>query len=451
MHDTTKPLPHILSSYPRGEKELRGLYTKRFTPDDAYDWFTSRGVVLKTESDGRMFPVTDDSQTIIDVITDAAVDAGVEVRLKEKVEGLEFRDIDANGSDGCFAVRTASRTPGSSARTTSEEHFDAIILATGSFPPGHDIARSLGHAIVPPVPSLFTLDSKSAVKDEGGVFHGLAGVSVPMARLTLTATEDMTSISTGKPEPTETNQENATNVPTTKKKRKRKKKPPVIVQEGPLLVTHTGISGPAALRLSAFAAREFHAVGYRCRVTIHFCPVWEEEQSEARRAKGGAGGSGEGTLMDALWDMTRATPKRRVITGCPLLAKASGDAAKHPPVVPKRLWSALVNHVGISSALTWGDASKSSVRSLANALSAFPLEVTSKGTFKEEFVTAGGVSLKEMRTSTMESKIVSGLFFCGEMLDVDGVTGGFNFMGCWSTGFVAGEGAVAFCLEGEGG
>ncbi|KAL7540118.1 hypothetical protein ACHAXR_009871 [Thalassiosira sp. AJA248-18] len=448
MHDTTKPLPQILSSYPRGNKELRGLYTKRFTPDDAYDWFTSRGVQLKTESDGRMFPITDNSQTIIDTISDAAIRAGVEVRMKEKVESVEWRDTTGGNEEGNFVVNTSSRSPTSSERVMNEENFDSLILATGSFPMGHEIAHSLGHNIVKPVPSLFTFDAKHLVK-EGGIFNGLAGVSVPMARLTLVVNDEMTQSSLGK-SPAEAGSNDESNAP--KKKKKRKKKAPTIIQEGPLLVTHHGVSGPAALRLSAFAAREFHAVGYQCEVKIHFCPKWEEEQKISLSKGGGS----EGILMDHLWEMTRLIPKRQVATGCPLFPKrmeasddksSSGDPPKSMPVLPKRLWSALVQYSEIPPGTTWGDASKSMIRSLANNISTFPLKVTRKGVFKEEFVTAGGVHLKEVNMSTMESKVKPGLFMCGEVLDVDGVTGGFNFMGCWSTGFVAGEGAAKFCYQ----
>ena len=139
MHDTTKALPQILSSYPRGNKELRGLYTKRFTPDDAYDWFTSRGVQLKTEADGRMFPITDNSQTIIDTISQAAIKAGVEIRMKEKVDSVE------TNYEGQYVVNISSKlSSNTSDRVKSEEVFDSLILATGSFPLGHEIARSLG-------------------------------------------------------------------------------------------------------------------------------------------------------------------------------------------------------------------------------------------------------------------------------------------------------------------
>jgi predicted flavoprotein YhiN len=159
--------------------------------------------------------------------------------------------------------------------------------------------------------------------------------------------------------------------------------------------------------------------------------------------------------VDALWEMTRLAPKRRVSTGCPLFMKgmeagndeSAGDSTKSTQIIPKRLWSALVQHSEIPSDTIWGEASKSMIRSLSNNLSAFPLCVTSKGIFKEEFVTAGGVALNEIQMSSMQSKKTPGLFMCGEVLDVDGVTGGFNFMGCWSTGYLAGAAAVDFALD----
>lgn len=461
MHDRTKPLPQILSSYPRGNKELRGIYTKRFTPLDAYDWFTSRGVQLKTESDGRMFPITDNSQTIIDAIAKSALKVGVDVRIKEKVDSVEWLEENDDDKKGKFIVNVSSKS--SDQKSTNQEQFDAIILATGSFPLGHEIARSLGHKIIRPVPSLFTFDAKALVR-EGGSFNGLAGVSVPLARLTLTVEDEMASSSNSASGSSKTAQTGSGNdgENAIKPKRKRKKKATTIMQEGPLLITHHGISGPATLRLSAFAAREFHAVGYKCDVKIHFCPQWEDEQRALSMSETGPnrgdGGSSEGILVDFLWEMTRRSPKRQISSGSPLLMKGVGEEedessnSNNMPIIPKRLWSALVHHSGITPTTSWGDASKSMIRSLANNISSFSLTVTSKSVFKDEFVTAGGVHLKEVQMTNMESRVTPGLFMCGEVLDVDGVTGGFNFMGCWSTGFLAGEGAAAFCLkDNEGG
>jgi len=405
IHDHTKPLPQILGSYPRGSKELRGLYTKHFTPDDAYRWFTSRGVELKTEADGRMFPCTDDSQTIIDAIYESAKRSGVNICMKEKVESVDYVQ-NCDGGAGRFQVNTKTKSGSVSVVV------DALILATGSFPIGHKIAKALGHTVVQPVPSLFTFDAKDQVA-EGGILNGLSGLSVPNARLSLSVAEDATELS---------------------KKRKRRKK--VLSQEGPLLITHHGVSGPAALRLSAFAAREFSSVNYQCEVSINFGPQWEQEQL----AKSG----GNSAFDDCLWDVTRLIPKRKVAKSCPLFCKRSED-----PIIPKRLWSRLVECSGISRDTNWGDVSKAKIKKLAQNLSSFSLNVTSKGVFKEEFVTAGGVDLKEVIMSKMESRHVPGLHFCGEVLDVDGVTGGFNFMGCWATGFVAGQSAAAHVVGTE--
>ena len=334
IHDHTKPLPQILGSYPRGSKELRGLYTKHFTPDDAYRWFTSRGVELKTEADGRMFPCTDDSQTIIDAIHSSAKSSGVKICMKEKVESVDYLQ-NSDGSTG-FQVNTKTKSGSGSVVV------DALVLATGSFPIGHKIAKALGHTVVQPVPSLFTFDAKDQVA-EGGIFNGLSGLSVPNARLSLSVAED------------------ASELP---KKRKRKKK--VFSQEGPLLITHHGVSGPAALRLSAFAAREFSSMKYRCDVKINFGPLWEQEQL----AKTG----GNSAFDEALWDMTRLIPKRRVAKSCPLLSKRSEE-----PILPKRLWSRLVEFSGISLDTNWGDVSKAKIKKLAQNLSSFSLNVTSKG------------------------------------------------------------------------
>ena len=335
IHDYTKPLPQILGSYPRGSKELRGLFTKHFTPDDAYRWFTSRGVELKTEADGRMFPCTDDSQTIIDAIHSSATSSGVKICLKEKVESVDYVQS-RDGDTGRFQVNTKTKSGSASVVV------DALILATGSFPIGHAIARQLGHTVVQPVPSLFTFDAKDQVAD-GGILNGLSGLSVPNARLSLSVAEDASEH---------------------RKKPKRKKK--VFSQEGPLLITHHGVSGPAALRLSAFAAREFSSVNYQCEVSINFGPQWEQEQLSKT--------GGNSAFDESLWDMTRLIPKRKVAKSCPLFDKRSEE-----PIIPKRLWSRLVECSGISRDTNWGDVSKAKIKKLAQNLSSFSLNVTSKG------------------------------------------------------------------------
>lgn len=371
LHDTSKPISTLLAGYPRGEKELRGLFHKHFPPAMARDWFESRGVELKVESDGRVFPVTDSSETILQTLTGAAEQAGVNIRLQQKVTGVDVADISTQGIEGKFTIHFKDETT---------ECFDAVIMATGSSPIGYQLVENLGHKLVKPVPSLFTLNCKPAVSD-GGLLHGLAGVSVPSSRVSLT------------------------------------KK---LSQEGPLLITHHGISGPAALRLSAFAAREFHEHRYRdTHVTVHWDTVVFGNQPEK-------------VLEDQLWPVTTSNPKRSVASVCPVPGNS----------IPRRLWSALVKESGITEDTVWGAVSKKLARKLATNIVACPLEITGKGTFKEEFVTAGGVSLKEVDMKTMESKCVPGLYFCGELINVDGITGGFNFMNCWSTGFMAGNGAA---------
>lgn len=399
LHDTSKSTPTILSGYPRGQKELNGLYHKRFTPTMARDWFELRGVELKVEEDGRMFPVTDSSQTIIDTLMDAARAAGVDVRLKQKVTSVDVIDASSADEKDSSTIFTVHYKDG------SQEEFSSIILATGSTPAGHILAKSLGHdPLVPPVPSLFTLNCKHAVSSEDGLLHGLSGLSVPTGRITLRV-DDSPASGNGK-------DGNANG------KKKKRKKSRQIIQEGPILITHHGISGPATLRLSAFAAREFKDIDYRGQVTINW------DINAASMDKGNAE-----QVLEELWKVTFTNPKRNVASLCPLPNNS----------IPRRLWNAIVLHSGFTADCKWGSAPKKSVRRLAQNLVACPLEITSKGTFKEEFVTAGGVDLKEINMKTMESKVCPGLFLCGEVINVDGVTGGFNFMNCWSTGFVAGE------------
>jgi predicted flavoprotein YhiN len=411
LHDTSKPIPTILSGYPRGQRELNGLYHKRFTPTMAKEWFEHRGVELKVEKDGRMFPITDSSQTIMDALMMAATQAGVDIRLKQKVNHIEKTK---NG----FEIHY---------KDDSKETFDRVILATGSSPIGYGLAKSLGHdSLVTPIPSLFTLNCKHAVSP-GGLLHGLSGVSVPYAAVSLKVTtvpatndnppfhmdEDMTTNAT-------TTTTTTTTIKKPSTKQNKKSKGIVITQDGPLLITHHGISGPATLRLSAFGAREFRDMNYRGYVTIN----WDVSALGQKIAD----------ILDELWKFTTVMPKRKVVSACPIAGNS----------IPKRLWSALVVASGFQVDTEWGNTPKKLVRQLATNLVEFNLEFTGKGTFKDEFVTAGGVSLKEIDMKTMESKICPGLFLCGEVINVDGITGGYNFMNCWSTGHVAGEACSDF-------
>lgn len=396
LHDTTKPIRDIIASYPRGSKELTGLFHKHFTPRDARRWFESRGVVLKTEADGRVFPVTDDSATIVDAIASAAGRAGVRVERNRETTSVARSD---DGDEEGLVVSFQNEDEGSLV-------VDAVVLATGSSRSGHALAASLGHTIVTPVPSLFTLNA-SKEQINGGVLDGLAGVSVPSAEIALRVAVAG---------------------------RKKKK---MISQRGPLLVTHRGVSGPGPLRLSAFAAREFHDLDYRTSdVTINWIPFWRRRSTNVEEVR------------DALWEQTKTNPRRTVASSCPLTPEDDDDDAHDDdgggPSIPKRLWAALVVHSGFDRDTTWAEARKKNVGALARNLFEFRFDMSGRGVFKEEFVTAGGVKLKEIRMELMASRKCEGLFLCGEVVDVDGVTGGFNFMNCWSTGYLAGNSAAEY-------
>ena len=401
LHDTSKSTTTLLEGYPRGKKELQGLFLKYFTPTMARAWFEQRGVSLKTEDDGRMFPISDNSQTIIDTLLQAANQQGVNICSNQKVASVSVvvpPSPDPQQQEGSFRLELKDGT---------QHLYHAIILATGSAPSGYALAQQLDLPLDPRVPSLFTLNAKTEVK-EGGLLFGLSGISVPKARVTLPSSLPSPSSLQGG------------DIKSERSNKPKKKSYPS--QEGPLLITHHGFSGPAVLRLSAFAAHEFKERNYRGQLLVH----WDTTL-----------GDNVESVLEELWKCTVSNPKRAVASTCPL--------SNHS--IPRRLWSALVLHSGFEQDILWGAASKKLVRQLATNLVACSIEITGKGTFKEEFVTAGGVSLKHIDMKKMESKIHPGLFVCGELLNVDGVTGGFNFMNCWSTGYVAGHAAVDHCLS----
>jgi predicted Rossmann fold flavoprotein len=341
----------LVQHYPRGGKALRGPFA-RFQPQDTVAWFEARGVALKTESDGRMFPITDDSETIVDCLVRAARRAGVQV-----VTGAAVTAVIP--SDAGFTVQLkGGKTMGG----------DRLLLATGGHPLGYRLATSLGHQLVPPVPSLFTFN----VTDPR--FAGLAGVTVPMVRLKLLA---------------------------------EGQKP--LEQEGPLLITHWGVSGPAVLKLSAWGARLLHDVRYQAKLQVNWLPTFTSE-----------------ALRDVLLNMKEAWARKAI--------------AKHCPVaLPQRLWQRLVESVGIDLELRWADLSKKALNLLLLELQQGQFTIRGKGIFKDEFVTCGGISLPQVNFKTMQSRCCPGLYFAGEILDVDGVTGGFNFQNAWTTGWIAGQ------------
>jgi predicted Rossmann fold flavoprotein len=340
----------LVQNYPRGGKALRGAFT-RFQARHTIDWFAAHGVQLKTELDGRIFPITNRSETIVDCLIEAASSAGVKIRTGA-------------------AVVSVSRQPGGYEillKSGEILHCERLLLATGSSQLGYQIAKALGHQIEPPVPSLFTFNVlEHQLKD-------LAGVSVEPVRLRLSVD--------GKTQ---------------------------LEQTGALLVTHWGLSGPAVLKLSAWGARVLHDCHYQATLLINWLP---QINSEDLRQK-----------IQSL----RSEWSRRAIS-------------VHNPVLPRRLWQYLVARVGIGAEDRWAELSNKTLNQLVQELTQGCYLINGKGVFKEEFVTCGGVSLKEVNFKTMESRLSQGLFLAGEILDIDGVTGGFNFQSAWTTGWLAGQ------------
>lgn len=442
LHDTNKPVMELLQGYPRGRKELTGLFHSRFSPSTARHWFESRGVELKTESDGRMFPITDSSQTIIDTLLQAASRANVQIQFRTKVEGISIINpspttnnnnattpttttsvptttaSDEESRPRRFCVKTQSKSPsrGPEAphmRTVEDLYFDAVILATGSTPAGYRIAQGLDLAMIPPAPSLFTLNaSPNEILNTDGLLYDLAGISIPWAEV-------------------------AFYIPGQKK--------PLHTDEGPLLITHHGLSGPAILRMSAFGARDLAQVQYQGILRVNWAPHL------------GSGNDDESItdIANQLWQSTLLMPKKQIDKFCPLPSRDETTNKIRKTTIgghtiaalPRRLWAALVQRAGGRKEQLWATASKAFVRTLATLMVQCDIAIQGKSTYKDEFVTAGGIDLRQVNMKTLQSKVYPGLFICGELLNVDGVTGGYNFMNCWSTGHVAGQSAATYILS----
>ncbi|WP_293150897.1 MULTISPECIES: NAD(P)/FAD-dependent oxidoreductase [unclassified Microcoleus] len=359
----------LVQNYPRGGKALRGAFT-RFQPRDTVDWFASHGVKLKTEADGRMFPITDDSETIVNCLIRAAEDAGVRIRTGDAVVSVKKLTGNTaaegeNGSGGHGGTAPTDETGFEIELKSGEElKCDRILLATGSNPSGFKWAKELGNTVEVPVPSLFTFNiADGRIKD-------LAGVSVPNAKVKLPGAK--------------------------------------LEQSGPLLITHWGVSGPAVLKLSAWGARFLHDRHYRTSVLINWLPQYNAE-----------------VLRQQLLGVKSQLSHRLIVSSCPF-------------PMPRRLWERLTSSIGIDEQKRWADLSNKAIDKLLLELVQGEYQIAGKGAFKEEFVTCGGVNLKEVDFKTMESRRCPGLFFAGEILDIDGVTGGFNFQSAWTTAWLAG-------------
>ncbi|WP_254566176.1 NAD(P)/FAD-dependent oxidoreductase [Oscillatoria sp. HE19RPO] len=345
----------LVTHYPRGGKALRGAFS-RFQAQDTVNWFESRGVKLKTEEDGRMFPTTDDSETIIDCLMQQVRESGVRLRTGVSVVDVRRLSPEEGEDGGGFEIVLKS------GETLS---CDRLLLATGSNPLGYKIAQSLGHQIQPPVPSLFTFN----ITDPR--LQDLAGVAVKMARVQLRDAK--------------------------------------LTQTGPVLITHWGLSGPAILKLSAWGARYLYNHKYRATLTIDWLPQYNPE-----------------LLREQLQAVKSQLPRKAVATSCPF-------------PIPRRLWERLLASRGIDTETRWAEISKKAINQVVEELIRGEYQIQGKGVFKEEFVTCGGVSLKEVNFKTMESRCCPGLYFAGEVLDIDGVTGGFNFQSAWTTSWLAAQ------------
>ena len=345
--------------YPRGGRALLGPF-QQFSARDTQTWFETRGVKLKTEADGRVFPTTDTSQTIMDCILNAARRAGVRLRTECAVDSV------AKNPDGTFAVSLAAKT-GPTGENLSAER---LLLATGGCrtESAGQLAVHLGHTLIPTVPSLFTFQIESPWLRSLAGISTLAEVAVPSVKLR---------------------------------------------ERGPLLITHWGLSGPTILKISAWGARSLHALNYQFPLQVNWAPSRTTEQVvaefQARRQSDGA----------------------KLVVNVPLFALTA------------RLWEQLVLAAGVTRDTRWAALSRAQSLALARQITRTAFQVTGKSLNKDEFVTCGGIGLNEVNFKTMESKLCPGLFFAGELLDIDGLTGGFNFQAAWTTGFIAGRAMAA--------
>ncbi|MCH6236417.1 NAD(P)/FAD-dependent oxidoreductase [Cognataquiflexum rubidum] len=341
----------LSKNYPRGEKFLKKVF-RHFAVKDTIQWFESRGVALKTEADGRMFPVSDDSQSIIDALQSAANQSGIKVIFNFWVK--EISKVQSG-----FKVNSGDKVL----------EFDRLIVCTGGNPKldGFHFLSNFKHQIEPPIPSLFTFNTpQEPIKK-------LMGISVPDAFVRLEGTK--------------------------------------MAYRGPLLITHWGLSGPAVLKLSAFGAKWLFDQQYKAKAHIRWGNDWTEEG-----------------LVRQLLSFQHEHPKKKINTNA-LLG------------IPARLWEHLCEKSEIVADNLWQNLPKKQFNKLVQNLFCYIVSVEGKTTFKEEFVTAGGVVLDEVNPETMESRLVKGLYFAGEVLNMDGITGGFNFQAAWSTGYVAGVSA----------
>lgn len=341
-------IPELSRRYPRGQHFVKKAF-HWFHPAHTIEWFAERGVTLKTEADGRMFPVTDHSQTIIDCLLKEATRYGVEILMQSEVKHIAH-------TDNAFLITLSD----SSILTP-----DYLCIATGGYPKASMFhwLKATGHTIEEPVPSLFTFNMP------GNPVTALMGISVEQAMIKVNGTK--------------------------------------LAEKGPLLITHWGMSGPAILRLSAWGARILADKAYLFTITVNWLPEHNEQ-----------------SLQDTWPELREQFASQKL-------------GARNPFELPARLWLYLLNQCGIQENTRWADLPAKDRNRLIKQLAGQEFAVSGKTTFKEEFVTCGGIRLSEIDPNTMQSRQVPGLFFAGEVMDVDGITGGFNFQHAWTSGWLA--------------
>lgn len=347
----TDSISELAKGYPRGEKQLKKAFSI-FNTAHTRAWFESRGVQLYTQPDNRVFPTSNDSQSIIDCLFAETKRLGIDVKLGAGISSIESK---SDHFEVHFQGETESRV------------FDKVIIATGGSPTskGFDWLEKLGHKIEEPVPSLFTFNMPSeSVKELMGVVAENAIISIQGTKLR---------------------------------------------SQGPLLITHWGMSGPAILKLSAFGARILSAMNYDFKIHVNWAGEVNNEM-----------------VMTQLDEVVSTNPNK-------LLQNVK------PFGLPERLWLFLLERSDITLTKKWSELGKKALNKLVNTLTNDEYKVSGKTTFKEEFVTCGGISLESVNFNTMESRVCKNLYFAGEVLDIDGITGGYNFQAAWTTGFIAGK------------
>ena len=347
-------IAEMIKKYPRGASFLKKAFHHFFTTD-TIAWFKDRGVELKTESDGRMFPSSNSSQTIVDCLMQEANRYGVEILMNKEVKAVNKVN---DGFELLFSNDTS-------------QVANFLCIASGGYPKSTQFEwlHQIGHTIEAPVPSLFTFNMP------GNPINALMGISVERVQVKIMGSK--------------------------------------LAEEGPLLITHWGMSGPAILKLSAWGARELAAKNWQFGMVVNWLPAYNEQ-----------------TLKDKFQLIRFDIAAQKIIN-------------RNPFLLPQRLWEYLLQQSGVNENSRWADLPAKEQNKLIKNICAQEFSVNGKTTFKEEFVTSGGIALEEVEHASMQSKIAPGLFFAGEVLNVDGVTGGFNFQNAWTTGWIAAKAIAA--------